>query len=263
MKCKDYLLEKTFSIGADVDFLYKKFFMKHIKNFNSKNGFQKFIDGLPKNNLSKPICFGEISSDKLKSKQCKKAYSMNPVIINAGIYSSGNFYNMQTKIIQLSLNLSALNLIKGYITFNKDDFMGEIGTAGTRVLNEFSEGSIKGSIYHELSHWLDDTLHNEHLIKSLKRVTGNVNLSTFEKDAQIHSIKQLKRSIGKKNWETTTWIDIIEKKPSFHVLFQQLNTLPKKIVNDYMKSMLKRLKRENLLGQGLINTFKDGIKFTS
>jgi hypothetical protein len=71
--------------------------------------------------------------------------------------------------------------------------------------NEITETNIKGSIYHELSHWLNDTLHNKAVSKNMpitqdkidKLWSGDVNFSDFEIDAQVHAIKQVKRNYKK------------------------------------------------------------------
>jgi hypothetical protein len=66
---------------------------------------------------------------------------------------------------------------------------------------DLSEPRIKGSIHHELTHWVDDTMNNQHIDKFIKNnekktaeennVLKYINTHYLERQAQIHNIKQL------------------------------------------------------------------------
>jgi hypothetical protein len=134
-----------------------------------------------------------------------------------------------------------------------------------QFFNEVSPASIKGTIYHELSHWISDSIYNRNISKRLEiaQQSGKLDILTkygsnlftdYELDAQVHAIKQLKRDY-KKDWDKLTWSDIIEKKGSFDVIFKRLKTLNTRDQEEYFKRMIKRLNREGLLGKKLRNSF--------
>ena len=265
MKFKKYLNEKTFNIGKDVDFLYKKYFKKHIKLFQSGK-IEAFKDDLNKTNG----VYGVISSSLLPSKKAQKASELNPVNIEMGVFNTSSYYQPFDKEIRLTLNKPALDLLFRYKTV--DDIRKALGDKTyERWSSEINEPSIKGTIYHELSHWMDDTFHNKHITKKLIKVKevgsrdvlakgfGNVNLGTFELDAQVHAIKQLKRNF-RKTWDDVTWDFIVQHKSSFDVVFKIVKHASKKDRNSYMKRLYKRLNREKLLGKSLINGFNDFIR---
>lgn len=244
MKFYKYLLnEKTYDIDRDVDWLYNQ-------------GFKQLISYINKNNIkdAKKITDNEpwliIKSDKLKDEECVLANDKNPVNIIFNI-NSGNYYIPSKQEIGLALNNSAYNLL---VSMGWDFIFDQIGSQYKRFKSEFTESSIKGSIYHELSHWINDTLHNKNISKELyKRKEhdyGNINLHHIELDAQVHAIKQLKRSLS--DWEEIGWFDIIEKKPSFHHIFS-VATSNKSLYKDYMKRLTKRLVREDLFNKKLSN----------
>jgi hypothetical protein len=164
-----------------------------------------------------------------------------------------NYYNAKSKEIQLSLNKNAYDLLS---KFGWDGCFNMLDNQYKRFKNEFTEISIKGSIYHELSHWLNDSLHNKNIEKTLiKRKKepykySNINFHFIEIDAQIHSIKQIKRQ--SKNWDDITWFDIIQLKPALFIIFNQA-TINKETYKTYTKNLLKRMVREDLMTKKLSN----------
>jgi len=260
MKFKKYLNEKTFNINKDVDFIYKNYFKKHIDLFKKGDGSEFVHDGEKVN-----WRYGNITSDKLPSKKAHDASLMNLVYIEMGVFDSSSYYEPFKKHIRLTLNKSAVNLLNTYKTIDAvKDLLKP--SEYKRWYGEFGETGIKGTIYHELSHWMDDTFHNKHitnkLIKAKESGTrdaltnkGAVNLSIFELDAQVHAIKQLKRTY-KKIWDDVTWEFIVQHKSSFDVVFMNLKNVSKKDKEDYIKRLYKRLNREKLLGKSLINGFE-------
>jgi len=270
MKFRQYLNEKTYSIGADVDFIYNKYFKKILKPIQ-KGNIKAFMSMLDKSKtIGGEYLFDTIESSKLKSKQSKKASEINSVDIKMGVFDNGSFYRPSDNTVSLSLNINVIPVLKTCVVL--DDVKSRLGDkVAERLINELSEGSVKGSIYHELSHWLNDTFHNFNITKRLDKAQkvqdmsimqkgGSTLFTDFEIDAQVHAIKQLKR-VYKKEWETITWDQISQYKASFNVVFNQLKKSSAKVQKEYMKTMLKRLNREKLLGKGLQKSFKDMMKW--
>lgn len=265
-KFLEYLNERTFNIGVDVDYIYKELFHKYIKLLPD---YDKFFNEIEKKRISPTFyLFGMIQSSKLRTKDCKKAHELNPIDIKGGVFD-GNFYLPRQKAIEISLHKDVLLILRSNRSRNSVENL--IGSKDiNRFFNELTPPNIKGTIYHELSHWLNDSLHNWNISRRILKADQTQNydilkkhgyalFTDYELDAQVHAIKQLKRNY-KKDWDKLTWLDIINLKGSFDVIFTRLKTLNKKDQMDYFKRMSKRLNREKLLGKGLKNTFFEAIR---
>jgi len=269
MRFKKYLLnEKTARIGADVDMIYKLSFLKYEKIFK-KDDLQLFIKEIQStNNIGNgQFIFNTFNSSILKSRDCRMAHDINPINIQCGLLN-GNFYRPIDKMIQISLNMSATNILIMHKIKNIDDLSKVIKNSDIleRIQSEFDGKSIKGSIYHELSHWIDDSKHNFHITKMIKKASelqstdimkkdGSVVFTDYEIEAQVHAIKQLKREFNK-SWDFITWNDIIQFKPSFDVIKNQLKQSKPIVQKNYYQRLIKRLNREKLLGKLMQKTFK-------
>jgi len=150
------------------------------------------------------ILFKKISSDELKCSECQLAHKTNPIDIYLGTFEIGSFYTGKTsknRFILVSASYSAFEALEE--TPYKELLKITHRNIGNKIRLDISESTIKSSIAHELSHWLNDSLHNEFLTKLiilsrdnkelLKLKNLDVNLTYFELDAQIHSIKQLRK----------------------------------------------------------------------
>jgi len=256
IKLKDLLLEKTFKISKDVDYIYKN------------GGFKEFIEDFKKgkiNYLNKIIRkdsfnFKIIKSDELKGIDSRKAHLANPVNIYCGVFSGGPFYNPGEKSIFISFNQSALYAIAAKLDIPP--------TQQKRLDNEITEFKIKASISHELSHWISDSLYNSYIGKLLNKAqefqdtdiiklnNKDVNMTYFEIDAQIHSIKEMKRNF-KSTWDSWTLLDIFEKSVSLGGIARNLYQLyGQDILNTWQKMLIKRMHREKLLGKNMKNFVK-------
>jgi len=133
--------------------------------------------------------------------------------------------------------------------------------------NSITDVRVKSTIRHELTHWLDDSLHNMHLSKTAKTfnvLTRNgpakemekfykkavahgeddIYLAPLEITAAVNQIAEVKRRIGEKKYNALTWADLMEMIPSLGNLNARLGT-------EWRKRMFSRLARENLIGTNL------------
>ncbi len=248
------LEEATFNMDKDVDFIYKKAgFDKIVKAMESGNAetMKKAFRGLKE-------WYG--SSSELKSRVAKKAHKINPVTIKTGMLWDGSLYDPRNKIIAISLNQGAYTILdtSGY---DAETVIRRVaGNKGKMLMKEFWASNIKGTIYHELTHWADDSLHNRHIKNtidrareggqtSLKGKFSDVNHTPFELDAQIHAIKAIRKSLGKRAFDKMDWDDLFKEKSSLQSNFR--NFKDKRDYMSMMKRFIKRLNREGLLGKGL------------
>lgn len=241
---KKQLTEELHNVDDDVDLLYNKFFKSDIDKIKrsgiiTKNLFKKY----------------RIDTSRLKSLKSIKTHKLNPceILINRG----GNSYNPNKHIINLSINNDAVNYVingyKGNLKNAVDDTYDDLKDS---LNNEFEEHKIKGSIHHELTHWIDDTLYNSHINKFInkniidkKYNNTTVNTLPFEINAQIHAIKQIKNK-NEDKWDNLTFGDLIKFSPSLSNIYRTLSYDDK---NEWIKKLKKRMHREGLLGKKMYN----------
>lgn len=258
MKFNQYLLtEKTFKIDADVNYVYKGGFKSFIDLWKKKDvsrGFQQLIlnAALARRNL----VYWETDSSELKAKACQAAHALNPVKIYCGVTEDGaSWYKIDEKIIFVSFPTEVLRMM----------IMGQgpperLQRAFDR---EVSEGKLKATIYHELSHWLNDTLHNFNIsnIVNLAAQLGkpelkllgrkDVNMTYFEIDAQIHGIKAIKK-VYRKEWDDLDINAVFDYYPSLRGIADNLkNQHGEDVFRIWYKLLLKRMWREKLLGKNM------------
>jgi len=249
------LKEKTFSIDLDVDLIYRF------------GGFKQFIDEFDAGKFpykasilnGRDVEFAQFDSSKLKTPQCKRAHLTNPVTIWCGLsMDSGhsNYYNTNGKLIHLSPEVQILQYAYGILpkynlTTNQEKL----------ITNGVSEHYMKIVIEHELSHWLDDTMHNFHIRKDTDksyaakrdmRLHGerDINTTQFEIDAQVHGLKALKASMSDREWNTITTEELFYMYPSLHAINQILiNRYDEDESVKWQKKLLTRMAREGLLGR--------------
>lgn len=241
---KKPLTEELHNVDDDVDLLYNKFFKSDIDEVKRSGIITKFL-------------FKEYKIDTsiLKNPKSIKTHKLNPceILINRG----GNSYNPVQHIINLSINKGAVDfIIDGYGGNLKKAVDNTYEDLKDSLINEFEEYKIKGSIHHELTHWIDDTLYNSHINKFInkniidkKYNSITVNTLPFEINAQIHAIKQIKNK-NEDKWDNLTFGNLIKFSPS---LFNIYRTLSYDDKNEWIKKLKKRMHREGLLGKKMYN----------
>ena len=253
MRFNRYLLEKIANISIDVNNIYNKYFAEFVKAVDKQDTKKLKVM------VGKKI-FGKINSSELKSPDAIKSHKVNPVDIYLGVDKAGSYYNFVNKVIFISANFPATKFLVDY-----EFDLGLLSKPFQRstILRELSEISIKGSISHELAHWVDDSFYNhserfkpffsknrESVARTFtKGKTENINLTNFELNACIQSFDEIKRAMSQKEYDKLTFIDVITLKPSLGYLF---STIGKKEEYDwYIKKFIKRLNREGLLGKSM------------
>ena len=250
----DYKLiqERLMKIDEDVDYLYDKYFRKDIEEIQETKRLT------PNMFLS-----NETDTSVLKTDLSKKANELNKcqILINSkrGLYR--NYYKPSANIISLSIHRGAfeycMSAFGGDLEAAKLSFTREYEFKNFK--NEFSEVKIKGSIHHELVHWIDDTLHNQHLFKRLSKAMERdtdykqkklpINADKIEIQAQIHNIYQIKRHYGDK-WDIITFEDLLYITPILNVVCRGLEEDVRK---KWVRDLKRRMHREGLLGKNMVN----------
>lgn len=127
----------------------------------------------------------------------------------------------------------------------------------------FSEQGMKAIIYHELVHWLDDSIRNSHIRRRMEKslLISDVNkankyvdqgrsyeTSPTEIEAQMHELKMFKK-YNSDIWDVLTFDQMCRKFEGFRQM--RLKTIQKGTYSEWRKLLLKRMKREGLLGKAL------------
>ena len=237
------LTERLTEVGDDVDYIYNTYFKKNIDHIHE----------------DKPVVsemFNKIETNTsiLKNAICVKAHQLNPCKIY--IQGPGNHYDALNKIISMAISPNAIKHLINWSNYSNginkldDEFV-------PLFKSDVSEYRVKGSIHHELVHWIDDTLNNQHIEKFVTKHLGksiqqtpelkHINTNYFERQAQIHNIKQLHNQY-KGEWDQMTFDDMVKKLPS---ITSFLRGTPREVKAQWAQDIKKRMNREGLLGKNM------------
>lgn len=251
-KLNRILNERTHELDDDVDYIYNKAGYGELVAAVKNQDIQKMRE-LRNKYFSRRVV---IDSSELTNEDSVMAHKKNPIDIYIG-GEGGNYYVPSKGYIQLSPRLDVLDL---YIRGDVDIYV--LSYQKDRFHNEMSEISFKGSIYHELTHWIDDSLYGGFLDKKTKSAyetksnlpllgkKTKVSHTFYEVNSQVHAIKQIKRNLGSVEYEKAGWGDLIKLKSSLMVNFGGFKD--EKDYDTFMNDFIRRLHRENLLTNKLI-----------
>lgn len=249
MRMHQILTEATFDLDTQVDYLYDAHFRDYCESVLRDEPVN-----LPK------VAVVATTKDLPPSDLIRKANKLQTCKIKI---NDGNAYVPDTALIKISVSIPAVEfLVNNDATLSQMvDRLRDTNTGlATQLETEFSASRVKGSIYHELSHWLDNVFHNQHILRKLHKASTDrirrahhlhpgvpdVMMSSYEIDAQIHSIKQLKRDYSHK-WDDLTFDQMLS-------LNSTLTLLNNESRQDgfgamWRKKLKARMAREGLLGQ--------------
>ena len=244
------LTEKLTDVDDDVDMIYEMYFRKSIEEVErtGRLSVQTFEQT-------------ETDTSVLKNELCIKAHEINPctILVNKGV----NHYNPNTRVISVAANLQAANFIIQQHGGSIERSLQYLEPSQAMMLKkEFTEERIKGSIHHELAHWIDDTSNNQHIKKRidkniLRHDAGEaqpfnnvtINAHYMEIQAQMHNIKQLHNKYSDQ-WDTLSFEDMLHMSPS---LTSTHRSLPYSLKIQWVKNIKMRMFREGLLGKRMFN----------
>lgn len=255
------ITEALTDIDDVVDLIYDTYFKSTVDAIRNDRYNDKLVVEyeVRKENFQRQIV------NKLKrDSKFTRAWALEPVdfIIND---SKGNYYK-QNSHISLGLNPKAIDLIRSKRLNPEQTLDGVkrlIDNQFTKWMSDISEGKVKGSINHEIAHYIDDVLNNNHLrrrnavfsqsnltTKDRMRYTKgfkDIYLSDFEIEAQIHNVYQLKRA-NRARWNSLTFDEMVELDPSLSGTRDRLKFSDKREFELWKKKMLTRMAREGLVG---------------
>lgn len=205
-----------------------------------------------------------IRSSVLKSNTAKTAHEVNPVSIYVWLVCdprSGNFYFPEGKAIHVGLDYNVYEAMMNIQNIPLHQL--------AQLRNEVSDLKHKSTIRHELTHWIDDSMHNFYIKKGLAATMGlmrdgkqtpeslkvykhavahgedDVYNSPVEINAMVNQIAEYKRRVGQKKYDSITWKDLMISLPS-------LNRLNSIWGAYWRRKMFTRMSRENLIGKNFM-----------
>ena len=248
--------EKTFDIKKDVDFLYEI------------SGLDELVLAIQQEKKSLPHVEYEISSSFLYTDDSRKAHLANPVDIYIGATTSkykSSFYRPSHQQISVTYNTEAIAMLTQH-NYNKETLKIDLVDPKMfdTIFNEITEDRLKATIYHELAHWITDSLYNQNIQRSLASAQAKgkfpkkVDMMPMEIEGQIHGIKAVYDLYGKE-WDTWSLTDLFLHYTALHAVFQLLNPKEQK---EWTQTLIKRMNREGLLGKNMriediFNYFKE------
>ena len=246
---EELLNERLAEVDQDVDMIYDKFFKDDVEKLNKTS----MISG---DMFETKV--GIISTADLVGDQAREAHKLNPcdIIIN-NENLGGNYYSPNTNQIGVGINPNALN----WVIENDGDLELAISSLDNtfqrkNLPKEFGETKIKGTIHHELAHWIDDTLHNKHIKKRIDKQTKlktrdlggiPVDMTNMEIQGQIHNIKQLYNK-HKDEWDELSFFDMLNLSPSIGRVYNLLRVNQDNL-RKWVRAIKTRMYREGLLGR--------------
>ena len=262
---EELLTEKYYKINKDVDYVYNFLFKAFVDNFKKNSEINEDL-------INTDWIEGDDFAKRSKNKEIKKAHELNPLdsimfskLSDVNVYRpAGISGNKKAQILLTPSSKSVRNL---FHTYGKNVLNGVKGNNRFSLENEITEARIKGSIHHEISHWLNDSLHENHIKNRMSSHAGEVRtdylkhmnknikrshefLTDYELDAQLHALIQYKRK-NKKAWDSAKSIEDLFKKIPFTKPIR--DKLSENEYKEWKKLILKRLARENLLPKNVRN----------
>lgn len=217
---------------------------------------KQFREIINKYETGKPLKV--FDSSMLTSKLAKEAHDVNPIKIFTYLIGDGNMYTPSQSTIYISLEAG--------IYYAMSNNLSGIPFHQIHMLkNETLDIRIKSTIRHELTHWIDDSIHNFYITKALKGA-GQVKqaggdwqkhiqktlwngetdayLGSHEINAYTNQIAELKRRLGAAKYNKLTWRDLITYIPSIDGSNNRLGA-------PFRRKLFTRMSREGLLGPNM------------
>jgi hypothetical protein len=253
------LTEATFNIRKDVDVIYGRSGLYRL-GMAQKEGKAALIEAAEWWTPEKVQWDG--SSGDLASEESRQADAVNRVKILVGVTRQGSFYQPERSTISISANDNVIRIFQNYGYKPDEKTIAEIdafvGKKKEIFWSELSEANLRGTIAHELTHWIDDSLHNRYIGKKLKRVRelgtnartwyDKVTKDPMELNAQVHAVKEIRDKMGD-TFDELTWKELLRRKTSLISNLAEVGS--EKEYQDVMRRFVQRLNREGLLGAGL------------
>ena len=264
MKIEEILLEATFNTDEVVNWIYNNHFKKYIAAIQEfKKGNAVSVADVTIHQVVIPAT--DIISH-IKDPIIQQALMMNPVNIKINV-EGGSRYNPIAQEIHVSFSEFLYEKIQGSVR-RGTSFSEMMDTIYSRyypaIATEFEGTKVRGSIAHEIAHWLDDTNHKFHITKMLDKATSSGNYSKmdrgqpdrymtdYEINAMVHDVVQTKRDFGQAKWDELSFDEFLDTVLSIGVTYNKLKEQHHPaVLSKFIKLLFSRMAREKLIGKNM------------
>lgn len=270
------MTEKVFHLRTDIDNIYNKSFKPIVDEIEkalrtgeapARNGkLMKFLDRMNYDTDTHVLL--EIDSSKLVSADAKKAHEIRPVKISLQIGKEGNFYRPSDEQILVSIPENIIDIFQRML-WDKKEILRHV--KDPTIFKEITENKLKGTINHEMSHWIRNSL-TGHLDKMFTKMSkkltdkqrkaiknqqdvgefdrdvekikiksltmGNISTvaTSYELDAYVHNIMEYKISVGLNKYNQIKLSDLFIELPALKVIKGAFKKYKLKNINDTLWS---------------------------
>lgn len=286
----ELMMEKVFNLRKDIDMLYRIGFKHVVKAVDDSLKRGAKTDSLkrilqkanPDMNTKGYHILANYFSYDLQTKEATEAAEIKPIKISLELGNRGNLYRATRREIIISIPDSVIEIFDTN-SWDKDVILDAV-RGEKAIFNEISEFKLKGTINHELSHWIRNaqTGHidkffkkadaakvaggDKGYLKAIRQGEIGVIATSYELDAYIHNIMEYRKFIGDNKYNKKTLEDMFVEIPSLRSVKIHFKTYKygdggylgdweKKWI-DWQKRLIKRLDREKMLGKRMRNIDK-------
>lgn len=266
------MLEKVFHLRKDIDNLYNKAFKAIVDEVEEalKTGESPPYDGklMGLKRDGKGGILLDTDSSTFVSPDAKKAHKIRPIRIILAIGDEGNYYKPSTETIHISIHENVLDIFIQFF-WDKKEILRQVKNA--TIFKEITENKLKGTINHEMSHWIRNAMtgHIDKMFTKMKNRSEDIltkairtqpdvsqfdrdmkkskiksltmgNISTvatsYELDAYVHNIMEYKKSVGLKKYNKIKLSDLFTELPALRVIKQAFEKYKLKNIEDIVWS---------------------------
>lgn len=270
------MTEKVFHLRQDIDNIYNEGFKPIVDEIEKalrtgeappRNGkLMYFLDRMNYRMITHILL--EIDSSKLVSADAKKAHEIRPVKIILQIGNEGNFYSPSAEKIVVSIPENIIDIFQRML-WDKKEILRHV--KNPTIFKEITENKLKGTINHEMSHWIRNAM-TSHLDKIFTKMTkkltdkqikaiknqqdvgefdrdvekikiksltmGNIATvaTSYELDAYVHNIMEYKISVGLNKYNQIKLSDLFIELPALKVIKGAFEKYKLKNLNDIVLS---------------------------
>ena len=254
------ICEETFKINKEVNMLFDVHLAKLLHRYKSTP------ESVWRGSSGE---FSQTDSSIFTQGILKDAHSANPITLHFGIFDS-NQYEPTNKKIQVGLHANAISFLGPEGLKNKEAIEQE-----PDVIFEFTPDRLKATIAHELTHWIEDSLFNKKMVRAIdssrrkldkekdsfqkqKIITQFQKFSEHEIQAHINGLSAI-RDNNPELYDSWSWKELQQNSPALKRVVNSSKELPDDERRVFMKQLLRRLSRENLLTKQMIKDINQQV----
>lgn len=261
------LTEATYDTDEDVDYIFNTY-------------YKRIFDAIRRRRWNGNDLQTSFPAYRLPSETAKRASNVIPAMVYVNLsseegnfYRSGRFMFSAGPVAEINLTVTpvVIRMLKRAGGDPAKALEGVPEHQRTRLAHELNGSKLKSSIAHELTHWYDDALHHQFIMRDLEKRARGVShdakkarremararraptkkfgdeyASPTEINAQIHQIRTLKAKL-KRAWDKLSFDQMLEYDAALGNTADRFRQVPG-LYERWKRTLLQRMAREGLLG---------------